>query len=94
MPNWKTLVDEVNTLKASGSAYDLVRRKYVRQLHEHTGRNVIVYYSGWLQKPDVIGAGLGDLFSINDNDKTASWPPSTSLIAPKVWTYLHTPAAV
>ncbi len=69
MPNWKTLVDEVNTLKASGSAYDLVRRKYVRQLHEHTGRNVIVYYSGWLQKPDVIGAGLGDLFSINDNDK-------------------------
>lgn len=69
MPNWKTLVDEVNTLKASGSAYDLVRRKYVRQLHEHTGRNAIVYCSGWLQKPDVIGAGLGDLFSINDNDK-------------------------
>lgn len=69
MPNWKTLVDEVNTLKASGSAYDLVRRKYVKQMHEHTTRNVIVYYSGWLQKPDVIGAGLGDLFSINDNDK-------------------------
>jgi len=69
MPNWKTLVDEVTTLKASGSPYDLVRRKYVKELHEHTARNIIVYYSGWLQKPDVIGAGLGDLFSINDNDK-------------------------
>ena len=31
-----------------------------------TGRNVIVYYSGWLQKPTM---RLGPLFSINDNDK-------------------------
>jgi ATP-dependent protease ClpP protease subunit len=69
VPNWKNLVDEVNTLKASGSAYDVVRRKYLRDLHEHTGRNVIVYYSGWLQKPQLNTRELGDMFSINDNDK-------------------------
>jgi len=69
VPNWKTLVDEVNTLKAAGSPYDVIRLRYLGKLHEHTNRNTIVYYSGWLQKPQVIYAGLGQLFSINDNDK-------------------------
>lgn len=60
MPNWNQVLDE---LKSSGSTHDIIRRKYLEKLHEITGRNVIIYYSGWLQKQDV--AGLG----INDNDK-------------------------
>jgi len=60
MPNWNDLLNEV---KALGSAHDVLRRKYLKQLHQHTKRNIIVYCSGWLQKQGVSGAG------INDEDK-------------------------
>ena len=60
MPNWNDILDE---LKEAGSAYDIIRRRYIEKLHEITGRNVIIYYSGWLQKQGISGLG------INDNDK-------------------------
>jgi hypothetical protein len=60
MPNWNELLNEV---KALGSPHDVLRRKYLKKLHEVTQRNVIVYCSGWLQKPGAPGAG------INDDDK-------------------------
>jgi ClpP class serine protease len=60
VPNWKSLLEELNT---TGSQYDVIRRKYLRELYELTGRNVIVYYSGWLQKPGIPGV------EANDNDK-------------------------
>ncbi|MBS4027040.1 MAG: hypothetical protein KGZ58_00265 [Ignavibacteriales bacterium] len=61
MPNWNTLLDE---LQETGGPHDVILRKYLRQLNELTGRNVIVYYSGWLQKPRAYS------LEINDNDKT------------------------
>lgn len=61
MPNWSDLLVELTQL---GSPYDILRRKYVKALHEHTGRNVIVYYSGFLQKPELRGN-----IAVNDNDK-------------------------
>lgn len=60
MPNWNQILDE---LKSAGSVHDVVRRQYLAKLHEVTGRNVIAYYSGWLQKRGVAGV------SINDEDK-------------------------
>lgn len=60
MPNWNDLLDEI---RETGSTYDIIRRKYLKKLHELTGRNVIAYYSGWLQKPGIDGVG------INDGDK-------------------------
>jgi hypothetical protein len=60
MGNWNDLLDE---LREAGSPFDIIRRKYLKQLHEVTGRNVIAYYSGWLQK-----AGNPSL-GINDADK-------------------------
>jgi len=65
MPNWKELLDEI---KAAGSTHDMVRRKYLAALHQYTGRNVIVYYSGWLQKKDFIRRGVSG-FDLNDEDK-------------------------
>jgi len=65
MLNWKELLEEV---KAADSTHDVIRRKYLQQLHEKTGRNVIVYYSGWLQKGDLRRQGIGE-FSITDGDK-------------------------
>lgn len=60
MPNWNQILNEVNV---AGSTYDIVRRRYLAKLHEKTGRNVIAYYSGWLQKKDIQGV------EINDEDK-------------------------
>lgn len=68
MPNWGDVLNEINEEKVKRSqqskgAFDTVRRKYLRALFNHTGRNVIAYYSGWLSKPDVAGT------EINDEDK-------------------------
>ena len=58
MPNWGEVLSEINNVKgfhaaASQQAVDTVRRKYLQSLHQHTGRNVIAYYSGFLSKPDI-----------------------------------------
>ncbi len=65
MPSWNEILEEVRT---AGSTYDVVRRKYLKELSNHTGRNVIVYYSGWLQKAELARRGLLG-FEINDADK-------------------------
>lgn len=52
-----------------GSAFDVVRRRALIKLKEHTGRNVIAYYSGWLQKSEM-GEQVGNNFSLNDSDKS------------------------
>ncbi|MFH1746367.1 MAG: S49 family peptidase [Planctomycetota bacterium] len=49
-------------------AYDVLRRKYLAELGSHTNRNVIVYYSGWLQKPELYQQHPYR-FNIHDNDK-------------------------
>ena len=48
---------------AAQQAIDTVRRKYLRSLSDHTERNTIAYYSGFLSKPWVLG------MEINDEDK-------------------------
>lgn len=65
MPGWKSLLDET---KEAGSGYDVVRRKYLRKLHDVTGRNVIAYYSAWLQKIPKDSQSSFPL-QVNDNDK-------------------------
>jgi len=63
MADWKNILDE---LRKEGSTHDIIRRKYLLALNKVTKRNVIAYYSGWLQKksPEL----RGDL-GINDSDK-------------------------
>jgi len=60
MPNWNQIL---NNIQAAGSTYDIVRRGMLAHLNEVTGRNIIIYYSGWLQKPSVPN------ISLNDDDK-------------------------
>lgn len=64
MPNWKQVLTEIKNVPPS-SSLDTVRRKYLRKIFEKTDRNLIAYYSGWLQKPGVAAT------SINDKDKAA-----------------------
>jgi membrane-bound ClpP family serine protease len=65
MPTWNDILAEVGK---SGSTHDIVRRKYLKKLANRTKRNVIAYYSGWLQKSDLARQMPSD-FSINDADK-------------------------
>ena len=60
MPNWNQLLDEIN---AAEGIHDVIRRRYLKEISEITGRNVIIYYSGWLQKENIAG------IEINDEDK-------------------------
>ncbi len=64
MPNLNDIVAEANTV---GSGHDVVRRKYLAKLSCQTGRNTILYYSGWLQKPNI--PFLQPHLGVNDNDK-------------------------
>lgn len=57
MPNWNEILDEI---RVAGSTHDIVRRKYLQKLHQITGRNVIIYYSGWLQKRGIEGVDVND----------------------------------
>ena len=62
MPSWGAVLD---SLKSAPNPLDEMRRKYLKIMHEYTGRNIIAYYSGFIQKPRIEGCG------IDDNDKNA-----------------------
>ena len=57
MPDWNQILDEI---KATGTTHDSIRRRYLNKLHKITNRNVIIYYSGWLQKPNLNVVGVSD----------------------------------
>jgi membrane-bound ClpP family serine protease len=64
MPNWHEVFNEIQAMQVQGAnAQTVVRKKYLTLLHEHTKRNLIAYYSGWLSKGSVF------LSDINDEDK-------------------------
>jgi len=64
MPSW----DEVQkAIRAAGSGHDIVRREALADLYNNTGRNVILYYSGWLEKQPLADQGLA--VDVNDSDK-------------------------
>ena len=88
MPNWNAILKEINQTKQIGenSPFDIVRRKYLAQLHEHTGRNIIAYYSGFLSKPKIDGV------DINDEDKNGFMLCSHKVDRKKgLDLFLHTP---
>jgi len=68
MPNWSEVLYEIQTElreQKNPAALDTVRRKYLAQVATKTGRNIIAYYSGWLQKPNHPDN------AVNDKDKLA-----------------------
>lgn len=60
MPSWSDVLREIQ----SGYSVDITRRKYLQSLQEYRNRNVICYYSGWLQKPQSNPYNM----MINDSD--------------------------
>jgi len=69
MPNWSEVIQEISQYQkdnpaTANMAFDVIRRKYLLKVHEITGRNVIAYYSGWLQRPNAPDS------AVNDKDKS------------------------
>jgi ClpP class serine protease len=68
MPNWREVLEEINRFRTDNQAnqelarqsIDVIRRKYLLQLHIKTGRNVIAYYSGFLSKPGISQSAITD----------------------------------
>lgn len=86
MPNWNDVLAELEGFNRG--PHDQIRLKYLEKLHRHTGRNVLVYYSGWLQKPALRGVD----YSISDADKTGFMTCSHALDRSKgLDLILHTP---
>lgn len=67
MPNLNDVISEIQVGIANQvpNAPDAVRAQKIAELQKHTGRNLICYYSGWL---NVNGANVPNL-SIDDMDK-------------------------
>lgn len=58
MAGWDEVLKELNETMSQA---DFVRRKYLKRLAEYTGRNVIAYYSGFLNKPNDSNLDINDL---------------------------------
>lgn len=65
MPTFGNVLEQIQS-ESRFSPFDRVRRAHLRRLHDLTGRNVVVYYSAWLQKQ---GADMSSHVPINDEDK-------------------------
>ena len=67
MPNWKEVLGEIQLEinNKNPAPLDTIRRKYLNQIHQHTKRNLIAYYSGWLQGRNPMDS------MVNDKDKNA-----------------------
>lgn len=65
MPSWDKVQNEI---RAAGSVHDVIRRRHLADLSSYTGRNTIVYYSGWLEKDLLLAQGLTG-HEVNDSDK-------------------------
>jgi len=63
MPNLNEILNEAKVLAAAGrgDAIDVVRRKYLKQLSDLTGRNTIAYYSCFLTNPNIEEASIADI---------------------------------
>jgi len=85
MPNWSQVLEELTTCPRK-DALDFTRVKYLKRLHKKTGRNIISYYSGFLQKPDFRHT------DITDEDKNGFMTAIHGLDRSKgLDLFLHTP---
>lgn len=89
MPIWSEILEELRATANQGQFpdFDGVRRKYLVELHQHTGRNVILYASGWLQRGDAQPA----LISINDEDMQAFMEVCYALEGESLDLIIHSP---
>lgn len=86
MPSWGEILQELHATRVPGKPPDLdgVRRKYIRQLHQLTGRDTILYTTNWLT-----GGQPGT--SITLEDMTGMMEVCRGLNGPQLDIILHSP---
>lgn len=83
MPHWGQVLEEIKTSR-SNTPLDDIRHKYLDIMYQYTGRNVIAYYSGFLQRNGSV--------EIDDNDTNAFMQAINGLDKSKgLDLILHTP---
>lgn len=89
MPIWSEILAELAETQPPGRSpdFDAVRRKYLAGLHQHSGRNVILYASGWLQSEAAASADI----LIGDQDIQAFMEVSHGLDGDVLDLILHSP---
>lgn len=67
MANWNSINDEIaKEHRDTKHPHHAVCQRKLQELNKKTGRNVVAYYSGWLQKN---APEFGNIVSISDEDK-------------------------
>ncbi len=89
MPIWSEILEELNRTGEQGQSppFDFIRRKYLTLLHEHTARNIILYASGWIQRPGT----PPEFLTISDEDVQALMEVTQGLTGTDVDLILHSP---
>lgn len=89
MPTWGQILDEILEARDEGieKPIDAVRRKYLKQLQELTGRDTILYSTAWT----LPGGGPGTNIGINNRDVHAFMEVIHGLDSDKLDLILHSP---
>lgn len=87
MPTWGEIIGQIQEMTVSlEDAHDRVRRQAIANLHRYTGRNVILYAGGHLQKP-----WAPSLTSIDHSDMQGFMEAIHGLNGPNLDLVLHSP---
>lgn len=78
MPTWNEILENLNIDNNPNgiNQISLLRKEYINKLASYRNRNIIVYYSGWLEKPNTPGVNIDDIdmngfmSAVNKLDKT------------------------
>lgn len=91
MATWPDVQKRIHQYPSGPSPWDVVRREYLGNLSDMSGRNTIIYYSGWLQKHGV-DHDLSLAMSVSDTDKNAFMSVISGLNRKQgLDLFLHTP---
>jgi hypothetical protein len=90
VPNFAEINKEIESeARGAKNPHDIIRHRYLDALAAMTGRNVVAYYSGWLQHTS---PRYNFVTSINDEDKNGFMASFHQLDFPKgLDLILHTP---
>ena len=89
MPDWGFILQEINESELAPAPPDLVRRKYLMDLHRYTNRDVILHASNWTQPTPFTG-----LAYINEEDVQGLMVAVRGLKSGTLDLILHSPGGV
>ncbi|RLG20563.1 hypothetical protein DRN74_05170 [Candidatus Micrarchaeota archaeon] len=89
MPTWGEILNELRNIieKEKRPPFDIVRRKYLQQLSNHTKRNVILHASKGTQPTNI----PAELISITDKDIQGFMEVISGLSGPNLDLIIHSP---